>query len=152
MRKRRTREHVVSDLSVNHVERFVLRAGHVADRVLFDYGYDLTLRTFTDDGQIEQGFLYVQLKASDAVNYIQNEQFLSLRMDRRDAELWRVEQVPVILVVYDASKDRAYWLHYQTYENAGDVMVRIPTNQQIDEAAIEQLRRMKNETLKGTWQ
>ncbi len=34
-RKRRTREHVIADLSVNHVERFILQCGWTArDAVL----------------------------------------------------------------------------------------------------------------------
>jgi hypothetical protein len=32
MRKRRTREHVIADLSVNHVERLVLRCGWTVER------------------------------------------------------------------------------------------------------------------------
>ena len=39
-RKRRTREHVIADLSVNHLERVVLRAGHTVERFRHDYGFD----------------------------------------------------------------------------------------------------------------
>ena len=46
-RKRRTREHVIADLSVNHVERQVLLAGYVVDRVSNDYGIDLEVTTST---------------------------------------------------------------------------------------------------------
>jgi hypothetical protein len=67
MRKRRTREHVIADLSVNYVERFILQQGHVADRVLFDYGYDLVLRTFNVHGEIESAFLMIRIKASDRI-------------------------------------------------------------------------------------
>ena len=45
-RKRRTREHIIADLSVNHVERAILRAGHTTQRVLQDYGFDLYLTTY----------------------------------------------------------------------------------------------------------
>ena len=44
-RKMRTRGHVLADLSINHVERQVLRCGFSADRVQHDYGYDLTMAT-----------------------------------------------------------------------------------------------------------
>jgi hypothetical protein len=37
-RKRRTRQHVIADLSVHHVEGFVLAEGHTAQRVERDYG------------------------------------------------------------------------------------------------------------------
>ena len=40
-RKQRTRQHVIADLSVHHVERFILEEGHTAQRLSSDYGYDL---------------------------------------------------------------------------------------------------------------
>src|SRR5436309_2496106 len=46
-RKRRTREHIIADLSVNHVERQALLCGHVVERRVFDYGIDLEMFTFT---------------------------------------------------------------------------------------------------------
>jgi len=39
-RKRRTREHVIADLSANHVERHVLRSGHTVERLVHDYGIE----------------------------------------------------------------------------------------------------------------
>jgi hypothetical protein len=45
-RKRRTREHVIADLSVHHVEGFILEEGHTAQRLDSDYGYDLVLFTY----------------------------------------------------------------------------------------------------------
>jgi hypothetical protein len=35
-RKRRTREHVIADLSVNHVERFALLCGFVSEHMRYD--------------------------------------------------------------------------------------------------------------------
>ena len=52
-RKMRTRGHVLADLSINHVERQVLRCGFSADRVQYDYGYDLTMATYSDSGEFE---------------------------------------------------------------------------------------------------
>src|SRR5580692_6981989 len=40
-RKRRTREHVIADQSVNYLERFIIDEGHIAQRLYNDYGYDL---------------------------------------------------------------------------------------------------------------
>ena len=37
-RKRRTREHVIADLAVNHVERQALLCGFTIERVVHDYG------------------------------------------------------------------------------------------------------------------
>ena len=61
-RKRRTREHVIADLSVNHVERFIIDEGHTAQRVDPDYGYDLSLVTYDADGYVEPGLIYLQLE------------------------------------------------------------------------------------------
>jgi hypothetical protein len=45
-RKRRTREHVLADLSVHHVEGPILRCGFAAERVRHDYGVDLYMTTY----------------------------------------------------------------------------------------------------------
>ena len=50
-RKRRTREHVIEDLSENHLERLVLLKGHVLRRPVRDYGVDATMFHFADDGE-----------------------------------------------------------------------------------------------------
>ena len=47
-RKRRTRQHVIADLSVHHVERFILEQGHTAQRLSSDNGYDLLVSTFDE--------------------------------------------------------------------------------------------------------
>lgn len=129
MRKRRTREHIIADLSVNHVERFILRRGHVADRVLFDYGYDLVLRTFDAGGEIE---------------YVESGRFVTVRLDPRDAEAWQAERVPVVLIAYDAARDAAYWLHFQAAADVGRATIRVPTAQVVNEAAVEAMRGLKN--------
>ncbi len=145
MKKRRTREHVIADLSVNHVERFILRAGHVADRIFFDYGYDLTVRTFDANGEIERDFFYIQLKATDAPTFVDNGRAVSVRVAEGDLQAWREERVPVVLVLYDVPADTAYWLHIQ--DAASDITrstLRVPVSQHFDEAAVELLRQRKN--------
>ena len=64
-RKRRTRQHVIADLSANHVERFILEEGHTAQRLSSDYGYDLIMWTFDGHGHAEPGACYIQLKAME---------------------------------------------------------------------------------------
>jgi hypothetical protein len=46
-RKRRTREHIIADLSVNFAERLLLESGFTGMRHFHDYGYDMTVETFT---------------------------------------------------------------------------------------------------------
>lgn len=37
LRKQRSRQHVIADLSVHHVEGFILKEGHTAQRLGSDY-------------------------------------------------------------------------------------------------------------------
>src|SRR5262245_34338564 len=64
MRKRRTREHVIADRSVHHVEGFVLRCGWTVERTRHDYGIDLFRETYHVDGEVENGWVSFQLKAT----------------------------------------------------------------------------------------
>jgi hypothetical protein len=112
-RKQRTRQHVIADQSVNYVERFVIDEGHVAQRVERDYGYDLFLTTFDEEGFIEAGYALLQLKASETLEEVKGAYPFDL--DIRDYNLWLIEPMPVILVLFDASRRRAYWLHAEAY-------------------------------------
>jgi len=67
-RKQRTREHVIADLSVHHVEGFILEEGHTTQRLGSDYGYDLLLWTFDEHGYAEPGSIYFQFKAGRHCN------------------------------------------------------------------------------------
>jgi hypothetical protein len=64
-RKRRTREHIIADLSANHLEYFILKAGFTMEKFEADYGYDAQLHTYTEAGEYENGTVYIQLKATD---------------------------------------------------------------------------------------
>ncbi|MGB0389284.1 MAG: DUF4365 domain-containing protein [Ardenticatenaceae bacterium] len=114
-RKKRIRQHIVADLSVNHVERFVLLAGFSVERVEHDYGIDLNLYTYDSNGEIENAFIFMQLKASDKPRYLKGGQYVSFSLDKSDLESWLEEPFPVILVLYDVTLDKAYWLYVQRY-------------------------------------
>jgi hypothetical protein len=114
-RKRRTREHVIADLSANHVEKQALLCGFSVERVRHDYGIDLILFTYDQHGEVESGKIFLQLKATDRVQVVVKGKFLAYRLDRADLSSWLSEFQPVILVVYDAPADRAYWLYVQAY-------------------------------------
>jgi hypothetical protein len=64
-RKRRTREHVIADLAMNHIERQVLLCGHTLQRTVHDYGLDAILTTFNSRGEAENGLVWLQVKATD---------------------------------------------------------------------------------------
>jgi hypothetical protein len=112
-RKRRMREHVIADLSVNHVERFILRCGWVARRMNPDYGIDLYIETYNHQGEIENEGVWFQLKATDNLVIRSNLHAIAIRMEWRDLLFWLNERMPGILVIYDALQDCACWLHLQ---------------------------------------
>ncbi len=150
-RKRRTREHVIADQSLNHLERFIIDEGHTAQRLGSDYGYDLMLFTFDERGYSEPGSLYFQLKAAESLRAVGACYVFDL--DMRDYNLWMLEKAPVILVLFDASRRRAYWLAIQRYfrEGAGrrpkkgakTVRVRVPKRQVVNRQAIARMRDLK---------
>ena len=151
--KQRTREHVIADLSVHHVEGFVLLEGHTVQVVTRDYGYDLLVFTYGENGYIEPGFLFVQLKAAETLQRVGSDYVFDL--DVRDYHLWMLEASPVILILYDASRRHAYWVHTQRYfrddsrrpkSGAKTVRVRVPNRQKVTRKAISVLRELKRIT------
>jgi hypothetical protein len=156
-RKRRTREHIIADLSVHHVEGHVLRCGWVVERIVHDYGIDLLLLTFTGAGEIEEDRVSLQLKASDRLRIRPRQQTFSFPVDRRDLVSWLAQLMPVILIVYDARKDIAYWLYVQSYFRrqkgfnlfaAGQsVTVRMPVANVVNEAAVRRFGRFRDRIL-----
>ena len=153
--KRRTRAHELADLGINHVERQVLLCGFSVDRVQHDYGYDLTMATYSDTGEFEPGGVYIQDKATDRLPWVAGGNTISWPVSRRDLKLWFQETYPVILVVYDGQKDRAYWIHIQAYISdrrtpelfaGGDtISFHIPIRNRINPRAIRAIARCKND-------
>lgn len=154
-RKQRTRQHVIADLSAHHVEGFILSEGHTVQRLGSDYGYDLILWTFDEQGQPEPDAVYFQLKAAEMLK--ESGKCYVFDVDKRDIHLWSWERLPVILVLFDAGRKRAYWLHFQDYyrhdsarrlkANAKTVRVRIPKNQVVTRRAIAKIRLLKQRLL-----
>ena len=151
-RKRRTREHVLEDLSANHVEKFALKCGFAVDRLWQDYGLDLAVFTFDSAGFLESGVVWMQLKASDNVKSTPDGMAILVRLERRDILAWIAEKYPVILVLYDAANDCAYWLSIHRY--FGDlqsfaklrgktVTVPIPIRNLLSEKAMREFAREK---------
>jgi hypothetical protein len=158
-RKRRTREHVIADQSVNHVERFLIDEGHTAQRIDKDYGYDLVLFTYDERGYVEPGMVFVQLKAAETWPAAGQDHVFDL--DIRDYNLWMQEKMLVILILFDASRRRAYWLAIQHYfredtaprprKGAKTVRVRVPTRQVVNRRAIAKMRHLKREVQLKLW-
>lgn len=114
-RKRRTRQHVIADLGVNHVERQALLCGFSVERMRSDYGIDLAVFTYDQDGRAENGCLLLQVKATEHAKWIQRGTLLPFRVDGRDLARWLAELLPVALIVFDVVANRAYSLYLQQY-------------------------------------
>lgn len=149
-RKQRTRQHVIADQSVNYVERFIIDEGHTAQQFERDYGYDVLMSTYDPDGYLEPGAAYLQLKASENLQRVASDYVFDV--DIRDYNLWTTEQAPVILVLFDASCRRAYWLHVQEFfgdtghmpkGDAKTVRVHVPQRQAVNRRAVAQWRKLK---------
>lgn len=157
MRKRRTREHVIADLSVHHVEGFVLRCGWTVERTRFDYGIDLDMITYSPGGEVENGSVSFQLKATDSLRRSADGKVIPVRLEWRDLLFWLNELQPVILVLYEAREDKAYWLYVQEYlrreplgKRSGPtttVTVHVPAGNVVDEPTIRLFARFRDERL-----
>jgi hypothetical protein len=155
-RKQRTREHVIADQSINHVERYIIEEGHTAQRLSSDYGYDLVMFTYDEQGYAEPGTIFIQLKAAESLQTVGTDQVFDL--DIRDYNLWMLEDKPVLLILFDAARRRAYWLAVQNYfdhsperrpkRGAKTVRVRIPKRQVVNRRAVAQWRDLKREALR----
>ncbi len=155
-RKRRTREHVIEDLSENHLERSVLLKGHLLRRPERDYGVDVTMFHFDSDGAIENGEVRFQLKATERLQVIKKGTVISFPINTGDLHYWSLEIHPFILVVFDAIEDRAFWLHVQEYitdnpervdPDKETVNVHIPMSNRLTVGSIDHFHKLSLQTI-----
>jgi hypothetical protein len=114
-RKKRTRSHVIAELSENHVQYFALQCGFSVEHIENDYGYDLELYSYNIDGEIENGLAYLQLKSTDHIERYEREWGFSYTVETAHLKTWLNEPMPVILVLFDVEKEIAYWVYIQAY-------------------------------------
>lgn len=125
MRKQRTREHIIEDLGFNHVEKQVLLAGYILRRnSQNDYGYDGLIHTFNKRGEIENFFMSFQLKSTDNLKLSKSREAFAFDLSRQDLELWLKSKNPVLLILFDAQKDIAYFIDLQSYFNENRVLLK----------------------------
>jgi Domain of unknown function (DUF4365) len=154
-RKRRTRAHIIADLSVNHVEKRVFQCGWSVQRFSPDYGLDLMMTTFNRYGEIENGDVRLQVKATDSIKILTRGKVIVVRVERRDMVYWLNEPLPVILVIYDAKSDRAWWIHLnETLREQGraapttsKLTIRIPLANVLDSQAVRRFRTFRDSAL-----
>jgi Domain of unknown function (DUF4365) len=155
--KRRTREHVIASLSANSIERIFLQKGHTVIKTEQDYGVDLVVFTYDDDGYVEPGNIYIQLKATEAPRRSVEGGFRPFSISIRDHNAWAAEPMPVFLILYDVRADRAYWQYVQGYfeadpsrrpkETARSVTIRIPAANVFDATTVDYARERKQAVL-----
>jgi hypothetical protein len=156
-RKRRTRQHVLADLSVNHVERHVLRCGWTVERMVHDYGIDLELFTFDKTGAVQEGTVQMQLKATERLRRRPGGATFPFRVQRSDLGFWLAQPMPVLLILYEARKDTAYWLYVQSYFRsqtefnlfaaAKTITVGVPVANVVTPAAVRRFARFRDRIL-----
>lgn len=149
-RKRRTRQHVIEELGVNFLERQVLRRGHQLQRPsLREYGWDAVMFHFSSDGSVENGEVRFQVKATD--NLKTDRGIIRCRVRTGDVHYWYWEDPPFVLVVYDAEKGRAFWLHLRGYidDHPGlleldqeTLTMRVPITNKVTLRAVDQWRQL----------
>jgi hypothetical protein len=155
--KLRTREHVIGDLAVNHVERQALLGNGTVERIVHDYGLDLLLFTFTSAGKLEFGNIYLQVKGTERLKWLSGGTTAAFRVERSDLVGWLAQLLPVILIVYDANADRAYWCHVQGHFAAlpgfslftagKTVTVHLEVRQILEPSAIRQFAALRDRAL-----
>jgi hypothetical protein len=102
---------------------------------------------FSPDGSVENGDVRFQVKATDDLKV--NRGMIPCRLETADVHYWYWEDSPFALVVYDAKKDRAFWLYLRAYvddhprileSERRTVAVRIPIGNKVTLRAIDQWR------------
>jgi hypothetical protein len=117
----------------------------------------LVILTYDHQGNVENGEILVQLKATDHPRWIAQGRFLACRIQRADLHAWLHEPWPVVLVLYDARTDTAFWSYVQQYfeqlpefdpnRGAGAVTVKIPRTNVVNAAAIEHFAQCRDRLL-----
>ena len=125
MKKLRTRQHIIEDLGLNHNERQILLTGNIFRRFKdYDYGYDGQMETFDDQGEAVNNTIMVQLKSTDSIQLSPKKEGYIVDLSKRDLELWLTCPYPVLLILYDAKKEIAYFEDLQTYFNKNRLLLK----------------------------
>ena len=153
LQPRRTREHVIASQSYNYVEKFFIDKGHTVRQQIEDYGTDLVVVTFDEQGYAESGDIRIQVKASDGLKYSGDGTFIAFTIDVKHYELWTKELMPVFLVLYDARARKAFWLYVQEHfgadparrpkRGAKSVTVRVQVVNELTEGTVDYARQRK---------
>ena len=106
-------------------------------------------------GEIENGDIRVQIKATDRLKAASGRSAIAVRLEWRDMVYWLNEPLPVILVIYDARADQAWWVYLnETVREEGrrahtgaTLTVRVPRGNVLDSKAIRLFRKFRDTAL-----
>jgi Domain of unknown function (DUF4365) len=117
MRKQRTREHIIEDLGFNYVERQILYAGFTVQRYApnKDNGHDGIFVTFDEMGDIETHLVQFQLKSTDSIQFSEKKKSFVFELSKQDLEDWLLDTNKMLLILYDAQKEVAYFEDLQVF-------------------------------------
>jgi hypothetical protein len=152
-RKRRTREHILEDLSLHHIQGFVLRCGFTVQPTRADYGYDMCLQTYNDQGEIEDELIWLQLKAGETLDryLLKKDDCFSFPINVKDYRLWTRAILPVYFILYDARLDEAYWSSMKDdtlpspKATEKTVQLHVPRHQIVGIQTVLMMRQRKNQ-------
>ena len=153
MRKQRTRQHIIEDFGINHIEYHILLARCTQERYRHDYGYDAFINTYNENGEYENGRIEIQVKSTDNLKYSDTKKAILFDLDQRDLELWLESETLFIFVLYDAVHERAYWLDLQDYFKINQdalkkvnkfVRIYIPSDNVLTHKTVQEFRQIKN--------
>ena len=125
MKKRRTRQHIIEGLGLNHIERQILLSGNVLRRFSDnDYGYDGVIETFNEQGEKQNQMFMIQLKSTDNIQLSSQKQGFIVDLSKQDLELWLESSYPVLLMLYDAQKEVTYFTDLLNYFNENRILLQ----------------------------
>jgi hypothetical protein len=113
------------------------------------------LKTFNERGERERGDIHIQVKATDRLLFRPAQTAFSFRVARTNLVDWLYEVEPVILIVFDAKKKRAYWVCIQAlfpdleklnfFAFGKSVSIRVPVANRLNPSAMRQMARLRDE-------
>ena len=74
---------------------------------------DGQFRTFTEKGEVENKTIEFQLKSTDKIKRIGKK--IKFDLSKRDLELWLLGNTTLLVLLYDAQDEVAYYLDMQDY-------------------------------------
>ena len=151
-----TRQHFIEYLSYNHVEKQCLLARCLWERYQKDYGKDGYIQSVAENGEVEDGQIDVQVKATDFIERRKKSNNFYFDVEKKVLDRWFNKFIPMLLVLYDAQSEKAYYIEIRQYFKQKGLAVEqinkfvrlfIPEENILTPDAILQFRKFKNENL-----